>query len=158
MLNKMEMVGASSSKLSTVLVEEHHWPVLRCTYPKTLNKAEIDMFVVSLTRSFERAHREGIHLATVADLRPVHFALSTGELRQYLVTSLAGIDDKFPGVQVCDAVVVSSPLVRLAVATMARLRLKRTHVTRCFENIPDAMRWAELTLRSNNKKAAGQSS
>lgn len=134
-------------------VDTSYWPAIQVIYPPAPSRQDVDIVVACVRRLFERGRDENVHVATIADLRLVHLEKSTSELRQHLAVSLAKIDQDFPGLAVCDAAVVSSPLLRLVISAHARFRLKRSHITRCFFTMEEAHAWADLTLRRHNRTA-----
>lgn len=143
-----------TSGLSGFTLDTDAWPIILVIYPPLVTQANIDLCMVTLRRRFERGRAEGVHLAVVADMRPTHIEKTTAQIREHLATSLAKVDRDFPGLAVCDAAVVTSPLIRLAISAHARFRLKRAHITRCFSTLQEARAWADLTLRSHRKTNA----
>jgi hypothetical protein len=123
-------------------IDASQWPIVLIVYPEAGTTEEIDEYIVALEKLFLR----GEHWVAVVDLSAVDRRRATQAIRRYVTEAVDRLWEKYPGVQLGEAAVARSVMLRRLLLANSWLRRVQSVERKVFGDREQAFAWARSLL------------
>jgi hypothetical protein len=125
-------------------IDDSQWPVVLIVYPEAGTTADVDEYMVELEKLFHRGQR----WVAVVDLSAIDRKRATQSIRRYVTEAVDRLWEKYPDVQLGEAAVAKSLVLRRLLLANSWLRRVQSVERKVFATREEAFAWARALLAS----------